>query len=367
MDSGPLAERTARMLEEIWTQGLSEFAYRNDLDLTGRVRFPTGAAAPPAPGQAPLSRRTAVPIGGGKDSLTTLEILREAGEPIVAFAVGSAPPIARTIAASGLPACTVTRRLAPELLALNAAGAWNGHVPISSILAFLTPVCAILYGFDAAAFSNERSANAPTLTSAWGPVNHQYSKSLAFERLASRYIRDHVLAGFDYFSFLRPLSELAITRSFTTWLDRYPEFSSCNRNFRQDRDGATPRWCLDCAKCRSTFLLLAPFNAPARLTGLFGGNLLADAAQVPHFRELLGLQGTKPFDCVAEDYEYQAALVMAARRTDWRDVITPDLRADAARVPDPDDAIARALAPSPDHELPPRFAAILDAHLRARG
>ena len=116
-----------------------------------------------------LPRLTCVPVGGGKDSIVTVECLKQAGEPLVLFSLGNAAPIEATIAQAGLPAIHVTRRLDPALFALNQAGALNGHVPITGILSLIVAACAIIHGFDAIAMSNEHSASAPNIAD----VNHQ--------------------------------------------------------------------------------------------------------------------------------------------------------------------------------------------------
>ena len=46
---------------------------------------------------------TCVPVGGGKDSIVTIECLKQAGEPLVLFSLGNAAPIEATIAQAGLP------------------------------------------------------------------------------------------------------------------------------------------------------------------------------------------------------------------------------------------------------------------------
>ena len=114
----------------------------------------------------------------------TIECLKQAGEPLVLFSLGKADPIEATIAQAGLPFIRATRTLDPALFALNAAGALNGHVPITGILSLVVLACSIIHGFDAIAMSNEHSASAPNVAD----VNHQYSKSFEFEQALSGFI-----------------------------------------------------------------------------------------------------------------------------------------------------------------------------------
>src|SRR5262249_17850695 len=148
--------------------------------------------APPAPLALELPRRTCVPVGGGKDSIVTLECLKAGNEDLVLFSLGDAEPIAACVAASGLPFFRVRRRLDPGVIRLNDQGALNGHVPITGILSSIVLACAVLVGFDTIAMSNEHSANAPNLTFNGLAINHQFSKSLEFEQDFADYIANHI-------------------------------------------------------------------------------------------------------------------------------------------------------------------------------
>jgi UDP-N-acetyl-alpha-D-muramoyl-L-alanyl-L-glutamate epimerase len=336
---------TAALLNRLYVDGLSEFAYVNGIDLRERVRFwPTREIAADAPS---LARRTAVPIGGGKDSIVTLDALRRAGEPIVAFSVGNPDPIRRTVEAAGAEHIVVERELSPNLAELNAAGALNGHVPITAIVSAIACFAAPLYGFDAVAMSNERSASEPNLVWNGLEVNHQWSKGLQFERLFQASLADRA-PGLEWFSLLRPWSELAIARAFAR-LDGYDDaFTSCNSVFRRDPARRGAGWCGDCPKCRFVFLVLAPWMEPERLVRIFGRNLLDEPEQTGGFAELMGEGIHKPLECVGEGAESAAALSLLRRSADWRD--TQVVRALGAATD-----LERWLEPSPDHCIPPRF------------
>jgi len=342
---------TAEFFREFYVKGLAEFAWRNRIDLSD-LSIEGAGEAPPAI-ELSLPRRTCVPIGGGKDSIVSVECLREAGEPLVLFALGNAQPIEDTIRVANLPAIRVTRRLDPALFDLNAAGALNGHVPITGILSMIVLACAILCGFDAIAMSNEHSASAPNVAD----VNHQWSKSYEFEQAFAEHIERHVVRGVRYFSLLRPLTEVAIARRFARLAQYFPVFRSCNTAFRQDVARRPGNWCCDCPKCRFVFLALAPFVEKARLVTIFGRDMLDDAAQIDGFGELCGVVGHKPFECVGEVEESAAVMSHIASMGEWRD-----------------DAVVRALAPQVrgpvfdsllalrgPHRVPDRYLAMLDA------
>ena len=337
---------TADLLNRLYVDGLSEFAYVNRVDLRGRVRFaPAGDAAGDA---LSLPRRTAVPIGGGKDSIVTLEALKRAGEPIVAFSVGNPDPIRRTVEAAGVEHIVVERELSPALFRLNAAGALNGHVPITAIVSAIAFFAAPLYGFDAVAMSNERSASEPNLVWNGLEVNHQWSKGLQFERLFRACLAQRA-PGLEWFSLLRPWSELAIGRAFAQ-LDGYDQaFTSCNSVFRRDPARRGTGWCGECPKCRFVFLVLAPWMEPDRLVRIFGRKLLDEPEQEAGFAELLGIEAHKPFECVGEEGESAAALALLSERPDWRDAHV--VRALARATAD----AGALLEPSADHCIPARF------------
>lgn len=367
LEAATLTPAEAEFYRQVYQHGLGEFAYRNQLDLTDRIVFPAGAAVKPSAPAVRFGRRTAVPIGGGKDSVVTVAALRAAGEPVLLLGVGDSPIIDAVAATADLPYCRINRMLDPQLGELNRQGALNGHIPISAVLAGTFAVAAVLYDFDCLALSNERSASSGNLEHAGLTVNHQYSKSLEFEDLFRAQLR-RTLPGLDYFSFLRPLSELSIARLFAQERAFHPVFSSCNRAFRLSSPG-TERWCRDCPKCRFVFLALAPFlPSKEALLGIFGGNLLADERQIAGYDELAGFAGTKPFECVGEIEETRAAFTLLARLGEWR--LEPLVHRFAERflptLPEPAKLAARCLEWSAEHRLPPRFWEFLNAYSRSR-
>jgi hypothetical protein len=349
----PADPATAAFFTNFYVKGLAEYAWRNGIDLAGRLRIDTDTEAQESAVQIELPRRTCVPVGGGKDSIVTVECLKQAGEPLVLFSLGNAAPIDATIRQSGLPFIRVTRALDRRLLELNAAGALNGHVPITGILSMIVLACSIIAGFDAIAMSNEHSASQPTVAD----VNHQYSKSFEFEQALRDHLATHVVRGVTYFSFLRPLTEVAIARRFARQDAYLPVFMSCNTAFRQAPERRSTNWCCDCPKCRFVFLALAPFVDKARLVATFGHNMLDDGAQVDGFAELCGLGAHKPFECVGEIEESAATLRHLGGMPDWRDAAV--VRALAPQVHGGDFASLFALREP--HLVPERFMAMLDA------
>ena len=368
---GPLDNDTADLLDALYLHGLAEFAYRNGLDLRGRIAFPRQAAegAPTPRGDARvasalnLPARTLVPIGGGKDSLVAIEAIKSIGGAATAVWIGNSPLIAACAERTGLPLLNISRELAPALFELNRLGAWNGHIPVTAVNSAIIAVAAVLYGYDSIAFANERSASAATLEYDGQQVNHQWSKGYVFERLLGDWLHSHVASDLNYCSLLRPYSELAITRAFSKLTPYFDVFSSCNRNFKLLGPKPADRWCGQCPKCHFVFLALAPFLPKPRLLSIFGRNLLDDEAQAGGFDALLEYQEHKPFECVGEGAEARAAMYALSQRPEWQeDALVARFRRDILPQLDPADlALEPWLAPSDEHHVPARLQAALAA------
>lgn len=367
IDSYAIDADTAALVELIYVNGLGEFAYRNGLNLHGKIRFPVAgeqAAKAPALG---LREHALVAIGGGKDSLVSIEALRALGVEQTVTWIGGSQLIRACAERTGLPTLNLGRTLAPQLFDYNREGAWNGHIPVTVLNSAIMVFAAVLLGVDQVVFSNERSASYGSLIEGTGEVNHQWSKGWACEQAFGEYVQREVAADLHYYSLLRPLSELAVARQFAR-TDRYDaHFSSCNRNFHILGERPASRWCGVCPKCHFVFLALAPFMPKPRLMGIFGRNLLDDPAQTAGYDALLEFQDHKPFECVGEGRESRAAMAALAERPEWREdalvkrfarEIRPQL--DAAEL-----RIEPLLVIDDEQRIPPALWTRLRAHLAA--
>jgi UDP-N-acetyl-alpha-D-muramoyl-L-alanyl-L-glutamate epimerase len=359
----PLDGQTAEFLHKFYEKGLAEFAFRNRVSLRDHFRFRQSSVPQTAPIVLDLPRRTCVPVGGGKDSIVTIECLKQSGEPLVLFSLGDAEPINACIAAANLPSIRVHRRLDAGLFELNQKGALNGHVPITGILSAIALASAVLSGCDAVAMSNEHSASAPNLTIDGVEINHQFSKSLEFEQDFAEYIQQMISPSIAYFSLLRPFSEIEIARRFSKYPMYFGTFRSCNTAFRQSHAARGQHWCGNCPKCRFVFLALSPFVAKQDLTGIFGRNLLDGQSQAGGFAELCGLQEHKPFECVGETFESASVMSHLANHPDWRDDrvvrhLNEEFPALRRRVPSEYRALCEVRHP---HRVPAAYMALLDA------
>ncbi len=310
---------TAAFLERLYQHGLGEFAWHNGVDLRGMIRFPSSASSDTIASSAGLQRRSLVPIGGGKDSLVSIEWLKRADDTASVAWIGSSPLIAACAERTGLPMLNISRQVSPVLFDYNRDGALNGHVPVTAINSAILVVAALLYDFDAIAFSNERSASSATLEYDGQEINHQWSKGWEFERDFGAWVTSHVASDLHYYSLLRPWSELAIAKRFASFSGYDDVFSSCNRNFRLLGPKPADRWCGHCPKCHFVFLALAPFMPKPRLLSIFGRNLLDDPSQAAGFDALLEFRDHKPFECVGEGRESRAAMTALSTRAEWRE------------------------------------------------
>ncbi|MGZ4454913.1 MAG: hypothetical protein ACXVWV_02930 [Nocardioides sp.] len=313
---GGLTPGEREFLTGVVQGGLGEFAFRNDVvaALTPRIEAPAlpEPDVAPAPQTDPASALVAV--GGGKDSIVTLDAIRATPVEVALFAVNSYAPITRTAEVAGLPLLTARRTLDPLLFRLNEAGALNGHVPVTAVNSLIGCLTALRAGIDTVVFSNEASSSYGNLRWEGFEVNHQWSKGLGFEGL----LRDRLAGtGVDYVSFLRPLPELAIMRRFATLTDFHGAFISCNRAFHLDAS-RRQEWCGECPKCVFVFLLMAPFVPRARLVEIFGSDVITRPGNLALLLDLLAVgEGHKPFECVGEPDECRAAFGLLRRHPDW--------------------------------------------------
>ncbi len=304
---GALTPKQINFWRKLYWNGLGEFYYTNGIEesIDDFMRIESLGELNDAPSvNYTLADTYLVPVGGGKDSVVTLELLRRAGKtvrPLIMNPRGATVECARVAGFAMDEVLVIRRSIDSVLLDLNKQGYLNGHTPFSAMLAFYTQLASALSGIPNVALSNESSANESTVLGT--NVNHQYSKSLEFEDDFRSYC-----GGFNYFSFLRPLSELQIAMLFSRFTAYHDVFRSCNVGSKQDI------WCGHCAKCLFAYIILSPFIEPNRLNVIFGKQMLDDLSLEHEFRQLLGLEATKPFECVGTVGEVRQALSMAYER-----------------------------------------------------
>lgn len=362
VDAPGLTPATRRLLEAFYLDGLGEYAYRNGLDLTGLeiVAEPARrvSPAPVGPPQRPL-----IPFGGGVDSIVTVDGVRGRAPDAALFVVSRGgdrfDAIEDAATVTGLGVVRAERTIDAQLLRPD-AGFRNGHVPVTGILSAIAVLSAVADRRDAVVMSNEWSASSGNVERDGRMVNHQWSKSLAFEDLFRAALAELLPTPPVYYSWLRPFSELWVAERFARLTEYHHAFRSCNRSFHLDRALRLDHWCGRCDKCCFIDLILAPYLSPAELDEIFGG---AEPLRTPElaeqFRTLVGTSGDiKPFECVGDTDECRIAALLAADRDDRRnpavDPVLAELAAELRPVVGDDVGgfAARLRQPLGDHRIP---------------
>ncbi|MGI9028267.1 MAG: endonuclease domain-containing protein [Candidatus Saccharimonadales bacterium] len=302
---GSLDAKHADFFGKTYQRGLGEFFYVNKLDPNSTIEFPVNSEQLEPTGNN--GEGILLGLGGGKDSLVSVELLRPKHD-VTTWTVGHGQQLEPLVEKTALPHLQIVRSWDLKLDQVNKVDALNGHVPISAILACVGTVVAILSGKRDVIVSNERSADEPTLEFKGVSVNHQYSKSSEFEKDYQALLAADFNESIRYYSLLRPLSELMIAKLFAEiGFEKYKTvFSSCNRAFTKDCERLF--WCGECPKCAFVYLALAPFIEEAKLIELFGKNLLLEPQLAATYRQLLGINGNKPMECVGEIAESRWAM-----------------------------------------------------------
>lgn len=301
------------LVESACSDGMAEFAHETNIDSPIVVESASviedGERVKPSSGSRPM-----IPLGGGRDSAVVACAIDDL-DPIL-MSIGGGDAAHQVAAALGRDLVVVTREIDNQILKLNAAGAPNGHIPITAITMLVSVLCSAALGADAVVMANEASASAPTRIVDGVAVNHQHSKSHAFEMLLHDAL---VSAGSPVgcFSVLRDRDDTDISRVFARKCDvMHRAVVSCNKAGLRDVSRRPAGWCRDCAKCRSVYLSLAPHMTPSSLSSMFGADLLADPAQASGFAELLD-EESKPFECVQTVDEARAAVLHLTGSSEW--------------------------------------------------
>ncbi|MBP9819977.1 hypothetical protein KBC79_04545 [Candidatus Woesebacteria bacterium] len=311
--------------QNLYLQGLGEFFFVNQIDFTtpsfmklsstdipvnSRQHLPT---TPPAITPPELSKETAIliPVGGGKDSVVSLELLHTHIPTTLLGCLLINPTKASSDTAniSGIDRLhTVKRILDPQLAITTEQTKLNGHVPISASYAWISLIVAHLYQYQVIAVSNESSSNEGSVQYLGTEINHQYSKTYAFEQALQHYCLTYIPNTPWYCSLLRPLSELQIAQVFAQYPQYHQAFRSCNKGQKSNS------WCCQCPKCLFAYLILAPFIELPRLTELFGSALFENESLWPELQQLLGFVPQKPLECVGTRQECRVAVYLACQK-----------------------------------------------------
>lgn len=296
--------------KKLFYHGLGEFLYLNKIDVQEKdlLSFEFRSNEKLQLSQKPKlkSKSLIIPIGGGKDSLTSVEVLKaHKGQKyfLIMNPTKAAKDSAKAASSKFIEqAILIDRKIDKNLLSLNAKGFLNGHTPFSAMLAFYCSLASVISGAKYSVLSNESSANEPTIIGT--NINHQYSKSYEFEKDFNKYLDKYVSTEIEYLSLLRPLNEFQIVNIFSSNPKNFKIFKSCNVGSKQDK------WCCDCSKCLFVFILLSAKIGMSKCRDIFGENLLGKKSLKHTFEELIGRSKTKPFECIGTIDEVNVALTL---------------------------------------------------------
>ena len=307
IEVGSLDDFEIEWWKKLFYKGLGEFMYKNNIDIRMDrfVEFECEKGIHPALRDTKKYYGVMVPVGGGKDSVVSLELFKGMQEEgIYTYSINANNTINNVI-----DRCEhkkgdfrATRTLDPKIIELNEKGFLNGHIPFSAVVAFSSVITAYLNGMKYIALSNEASANESTVRDSF--VNHQYSKSFEFEQDFTKYIERISDTDIHYFSFLRPLLEVGIAKIFAEECEEYHDvFRSCNKGSKEGK------WCGECAKCLFVYIILSPFLDEYRIKAMFNGEKLLDKESLDEtFKQLCGFSDVKPFECVGTRGEVLACM-----------------------------------------------------------
>ncbi|MGB8195732.1 MAG: hypothetical protein WCF25_01835 [Acidimicrobiales bacterium] len=317
----PLGTQGRRLLKAALSDGLGEFAYRNQLPLSDVTIEGRTGVEPYEPFLD--SNRVLTPFGGGIDSVVTVEQLRPHVDQalfVVSPSAGRFAPLEATAAVTGLEIIRASRTLDPQIVRGDDSF-FNGHVPVTTMITLLAAVAAVASGRGGVALSNEHSSSVANLRWYNSDINHQWSKSWNAEHLIASAIAERVGDELVVASYLRDRSELWVAEAFSKLTRYHHVFRSCNRAFSQDPSERASQWCGECDKCLFVNLVLAPFLTRAQLHDIFSSEPLSDPALNAQLRTLVGLGDEhKPFECVGDPDESAVALTEVSRHEEWRDV-----------------------------------------------
>ncbi len=317
-----------------YTKGLGEFFYKNKIDFRNLVNFcpapiPSSRTVQDFASRDDVGKMTLIGIGGGKDSIVAVEMLKKNKKEMTGFIVKNNQvdcQIQEEVAGvMKINYYVVKRELDPKLLKDKLPHAYDGHVPVSAIYAFIGLLLAVIYDYSEIITANEKSADIGNVNYLGMSVNHQWSKSEEFEQMFQSYVTRFITQRVRFHSMLRSFSELQVAEMFIQHEKYFPVFSSCNRNFStKKRESA--RWCGECPKCAFVFLTLAAYLSKEKIIKIFNKNLFDDEKLLPLFKDLLGRGEMKPFECVGTFEEANQALDLVVKNEEFsQDIIIKQL------------------------------------------
>mgnify|MGYP003683059765 FL=1 len=316
--SWKIDEISLRFWKKFYQNWLWEFLFTNEIKPHNLFNFEIQSNKEIKKKEYDLTERALVAVGGWKDSIVSLELVRKLKVEFDTFVFWKVDPIKqKCIKQTGRNNMIISREISENLFTINDSWEYfNGHVPITGIIAFVMQAAWYLYDYKYFVLSNEHSANFGNTHWEGIEINHQWSKSLEFEIEFSQYIQKNVSSNSHYFSLLRPLYEIKIAELFTkVWKKYFDSFSSCNNNFKvYEQSNHKWLWCNNCPKCAFVYSMLHPFLEEKEMKKIFWKDLYSDKKLQELFEELMGISWIKPFECVWTNEEVIYAMYLSYKK-----------------------------------------------------
>ncbi|MCW5212122.1 hypothetical protein VU04_04340 [Desulfobulbus sp. TB] len=160
------------------------------------------------------------------------------------------------------------------------------------------------YNLELAVVGHEKSADAVNLVDFLSGENvyHQWEKSIHAENAVDKLLKS-LFENVGCVSITKPIYDVTIFKRLFQITGELPYLTnSCN---------IKKPWCCECEKCAYVFAGFSAFGDHSKTVACFGENLFAKESLLPIWRELLGLEGYIPWECVgladeAQLYFYKA-------------------------------------------------------------
>jgi len=306
IECGTLLDEQKKWFKKLYYNGLGEFIYLNDIhvtqnDLVNFISSYNGDSFEMI--DVATKENNIIPIGGGKDSLVSYELLKDEFPDSLMFSMNPIVASKKILNKHPKKSIELKRELdLVKILDFNKHGYLNGHIPFSSIVGFISIWLGLIYKTKYIVLSNESSANEENIIFNGLKVNHQYSKSIEFENDFRFYVSTFITKDVEYFSFLRPLDEIHIAKLFSQTPEHFFTFRSCNVGSKQNE------WCGKCPKCLFTYIMLCNFIDDETLQKIFNKDMLDSQELQILFDGLSKSDEVKPFECVGTYDEVNYAL-----------------------------------------------------------
>ena len=310
--AGYLNESQIEWFKKLYFYGLGELFYTNNIDVKyedfmnitcviskNNITYPNY-----------IGKGNLIPVGGGKDSNVSMEILKNEKNNNVFIINPKEVHLKCAFAADyeEKDILIINRTIDKKLIELNNKGFINGHTPFSALVAFTSFLTAYLNNKKYIILSNESSANESNVDNT--KINHQYSKTYEFENDFNEYTKKYFKIDITYFSILRPLNEYQIAMLFSNYEKYHNIFKSCNVGSKTQ----PWKWCGNCPKCLFVYIMLSPFLYKEKLINIFEKDLFENKDLLETFIELIGYGKNKPFECVGTYEEIRYAITQTIKK-----------------------------------------------------